>query len=307
MTADLTITTQLEECETVIERGMRTFMEVGQALAKVRDERLYRDEYATFEVYCERRWNLSRTRAYAAIDAANVVSRIRDIGAPEPQNQGQAEALSGLEPETAAEVMRDAHEHNDGRVTATAIRDARERIAPKPRPIADLPPAANLAQSDLDALNAPALEPTSSVVVDRDADAVEPEPTPDTFECDGCAGEFAELNPWQNGFLCDACFDRDADELADTMNEPQPEPEHPSALEIVANDPEVQNTAYMAEFYKSLTSSDKWLRFDAERIGHICDNDDVATIEHHIKSAQTFLDTMRRARSGLRVVNGGKR
>lgn len=38
--------------EQTIERGLNSFVEVGEALAKVRDLRLYRDEYGTFEELC---------------------------------------------------------------------------------------------------------------------------------------------------------------------------------------------------------------------------------------------------------------
>jgi hypothetical protein len=46
----------LAQCEGVIERGMKSFIEVGTALLKIRDERLYRENYGTFEEYCRKRW-----------------------------------------------------------------------------------------------------------------------------------------------------------------------------------------------------------------------------------------------------------
>lgn len=53
MTAIATLTTAeadlLEQAEAVIERGIKTFIEVGEALAQVRDNRLYRADFATFE------------------------------------------------------------------------------------------------------------------------------------------------------------------------------------------------------------------------------------------------------------------
>ena len=43
-------------CEMVIEMGWSTFVEVGLALARIRDARLYRIEFDTFETYCRERW-----------------------------------------------------------------------------------------------------------------------------------------------------------------------------------------------------------------------------------------------------------
>lgn len=42
-------TERLKELESVIERGTKTFIEVGYALAEIRDQRLYRQTHATFE------------------------------------------------------------------------------------------------------------------------------------------------------------------------------------------------------------------------------------------------------------------
>ncbi len=67
---------RLAELETVIERGQQTFVEVGNALMKIRDQRLYRETYATFETYCRERWGWSRISAYRHIEAAEVVQML---------------------------------------------------------------------------------------------------------------------------------------------------------------------------------------------------------------------------------------
>lgn len=67
---------ELERCEGIIERGLKTFREVGMALVRVRDLRLYRVEHATFEAYCDERWGLKRQRAYELMGAANVVRQM---------------------------------------------------------------------------------------------------------------------------------------------------------------------------------------------------------------------------------------
>jgi len=125
------VTDELKRNEAVIERGLKTFVEVGSALMDIRDARLYRNGYATFEDYCQQRWNMSRPRAYQLIEASETVKGLStNVDTPTPTTESQARELSGLEPETAAEVMKTAHD--SGKVTASSIREARERVAPKP-------------------------------------------------------------------------------------------------------------------------------------------------------------------------------
>ena len=47
----------------------RSFLEVGMTLKEIRDKRLYRQQYDTFEEYCARRWELSRPRSYQLCEA----------------------------------------------------------------------------------------------------------------------------------------------------------------------------------------------------------------------------------------------
>lgn len=71
---------RLEECERVIGRGLTVFFEVGQALAEIRNAKLYLATHETFEAYCKERWDLGRSRAYELIDQAKVGSAIADAG-----------------------------------------------------------------------------------------------------------------------------------------------------------------------------------------------------------------------------------
>ena len=42
----------LKKYEEIISKGLNTFLEVGHALAEIRDRRLYRATHDTFEPYC---------------------------------------------------------------------------------------------------------------------------------------------------------------------------------------------------------------------------------------------------------------
>lgn len=54
---------KLAECEGIIRRGIKTFVEVGDALLTIRDQRLYREQFKTFEAYCREQWGFSRSHA----------------------------------------------------------------------------------------------------------------------------------------------------------------------------------------------------------------------------------------------------
>jgi ribosomal protein L37AE/L43A len=122
----------LTAAETFIEKGLETFIEVGQALAEIRDRRLYRADYSTFEECAHDRWLLSRTRAYQLIDAA-AVSTIVDVA---PANEAQARELARLKDDEPAlmEVSRELHERHGAKITAHLIRrEVDKQLERKPR------------------------------------------------------------------------------------------------------------------------------------------------------------------------------
>ena len=96
---------RLRECEGVIQRGLDTFYEVGNALAKIRDDRLYRIKYATFEDYCRERWRMSKTHANRLIDSSEVIANLTPIGVT-PTNEAQARELASLEPDVQRAVWQ---------------------------------------------------------------------------------------------------------------------------------------------------------------------------------------------------------
>lgn len=86
----------LEQLETRIERGIKTFVDVGMALAEIRERKLYRATHATFEDYCRERWGMARSTAYQFMDAAEVVENVRNCGQILPLNEAQARPLTSL-------------------------------------------------------------------------------------------------------------------------------------------------------------------------------------------------------------------
>jgi hypothetical protein len=119
------LTAQLINCEKIIERGLQTFVEVGNALLTIRDQRLYRQDHASFEGYCRDRWGFTSSRARQLIGASQSVTNVTLAGGQVPTTESQARQLAGLTAQQAAIVMRVAHENSGGKITAAAIRAAR--------------------------------------------------------------------------------------------------------------------------------------------------------------------------------------
>ena len=71
---------ELVEREARIERAQRNaYYEIGLELAAIRDKKLYRAEFGTFEEYVEARWEWHRSRAYQLIDAASYAQKMSKI------------------------------------------------------------------------------------------------------------------------------------------------------------------------------------------------------------------------------------
>jgi hypothetical protein len=115
---------RLTACEAVIERGRAVFVEVGEALMTVRDNRLYREQYDTFEVYCQERWGMTHRHADRLIESAEVFGGLGPMG-PKPTNERQARELAALkgDPDVMAEAWRAAGERTEGRPTAAVVRE----------------------------------------------------------------------------------------------------------------------------------------------------------------------------------------
>lgn len=94
MEMTITETTRLTTLESTIERGLQTFVEVGNALLEIRDGKLYRANCGTFEDYCRERWGMVSRHANRLIEAAQVVENLRPIGLNLPANEAQARALA---------------------------------------------------------------------------------------------------------------------------------------------------------------------------------------------------------------------
>lgn len=124
-------TRNLAELESVIERGLTTFMDVGTALMEIRDERLYRETYSDFDAYCRERWGFSRVRSTQIITAARIANElVTTVTTPLPIRESQVRELARAQPEQRAEIWQAVVEEHGPEPTATEVRKTVERRYP---------------------------------------------------------------------------------------------------------------------------------------------------------------------------------
>lgn len=97
---------RLAECETVIKKGLNTFLEVGAALAEIHDAMLYRETHKDFKKYCKDVWDLGKSTAHQKMDGYRAVkfleskmSAIADTLSAEKEDETVIDVL-GLDPNT---------------------------------------------------------------------------------------------------------------------------------------------------------------------------------------------------------------
>ncbi len=117
---------RLRMLEVAIDAGARAFIVMGTALAEIRDSRLYREAYDTFEAYCKAKWGISRSRAYEYMDAAGVADRLSGIpDTPAIESASVARELSPLrdDPPAMAAALTTAVEQHGPEPTAAQVRE----------------------------------------------------------------------------------------------------------------------------------------------------------------------------------------
>lgn len=134
---------RLIELEKTIASGVGAFVEVGEALAEIRDSRLYRIDHSSFDDYLEVKWGISRSKASRLISAAETV-RLLPIG-NSPASESVVRPLSALPVEQRAPAFAEAVKKSpNGKPTAKTIRAVVDKVIPRettPEPKASEPEA----------------------------------------------------------------------------------------------------------------------------------------------------------------------
>ena len=119
------------ELEVIISSEIGAFKRCGIALAEVRDEGLYLDEFDTFEEYMEEKWGMSRSRGYQLIAGAEAAKRCQPL--VDIPNERAARPLTKLEPKQqikAAKVLAKTAKAGQP-ITVATVAQAVAKVAPR--------------------------------------------------------------------------------------------------------------------------------------------------------------------------------
>lgn len=124
-------TTELQRLEAVIEHGLATFWDVGEALKAIRAKGLYRESHPTWAVYCKKRWGFSDRHADRLIAACKLGKDFRPMGlkstpSSQPANERQAREVLKLPPNIQQRLLQQAAQGQ--KTTAAQLQQARQAI-----------------------------------------------------------------------------------------------------------------------------------------------------------------------------------
>lgn len=141
---DVTERGKLRKLESIVAEGISSFVVVGEALKEIRDGKLYREAYKTFERYVDEKWGLVRQRAYQLIDAADAKANLSTVvdkneRASEIKTERQFRELKDVPTDSIEAVVEKAAEiAGDEPITASDLKRARVEILEQPSSVKDV-------------------------------------------------------------------------------------------------------------------------------------------------------------------------
>jgi hypothetical protein len=125
---------ELGDQENIIAEGLQSFTSIGAALVRIRDARLYREHYSTFEAYCRERWDFSKSTANRFISAVEVIHNLESAKVKiVPAVESQVRPLTLLKPNQQrrvwAQVVEEAH-GNASEITAGLVSRTVHKLVP---------------------------------------------------------------------------------------------------------------------------------------------------------------------------------
>jgi len=109
----------LNRLEKIIDENKPAWVRIGNALSIIRDRRLYRRAYSSFEDYLQNKWGWTRQWAHQQIEAASVAESLPKKVSSMLDSVRSATELSKVEPERRVEVLKEAS--SSGVATARSI------------------------------------------------------------------------------------------------------------------------------------------------------------------------------------------
>jgi hypothetical protein len=123
------------DCETILQKGLATFFEVGSTLMTIREKRLYCETHRTFEEYCRDRWEIGRSYAWRVIAAAERMRLLPVTGsAKKPINEFQIRSSLKLNPTDFPKAWNEAISRaKGGKLTSRLLTSVVNEIDGSPR------------------------------------------------------------------------------------------------------------------------------------------------------------------------------
>jgi hypothetical protein len=127
---------EFQECEAIVRKGWVHFAEVGEALLRIRDKELYKNEYHSFKAYCQERWGFGHSKVWGHISAAQVQNNLASIpGIPMPECEAQVRPLISLTPDLAQQAwVRALGWSSDDYVPARLVKRAVKQLTRSEQP-----------------------------------------------------------------------------------------------------------------------------------------------------------------------------
>jgi hypothetical protein len=88
---------RLVELESVVQTYLEGFLSVGRALCEIRNKRLYRQHFVSFEDYCLRRWGFGGSRGLDLVRSTAVAEHL--LSGPAAPKTGDAPLPNDLSPD----------------------------------------------------------------------------------------------------------------------------------------------------------------------------------------------------------------
>ena len=139
---------EFQKCEAIVRESWTHFARVGEALATIRDKKLYKDEYPDFETYCRERWCIGHSQAWRYISGAQVHKTLGTVpGIPLPEFEAKVRPLVGLADDLAQEAWLHALSWcRDGHVPARFVKRAVKQVLKTDQPALAVEPQENRMQ-----------------------------------------------------------------------------------------------------------------------------------------------------------------
>lgn len=129
--------------------GLQSFTEVAEALTTIREKRLYKSQYTSFQQYCDKRWHFNREWADRLILAAGMVNQSLPDAGVTPENiailkdssANTVLALRKVNPKKVNNVVGDSVRSANGKpITPSIVKKEVARVTHKPLPRTQPPP-----------------------------------------------------------------------------------------------------------------------------------------------------------------------